>query len=85
VRVGHRQALIPNRPCSLAAGAVLFVRGKSCARKSCAERRPKETPLSLMWQGRFCILGTLVNRDKEKARGVKKSKAAVENSRLGGA
>ena len=30
VRVGHRQALIPNRPCSLAAGAVLFVRRKSC-------------------------------------------------------
>ncbi|WP_205700562.1 hypothetical protein, partial [Cobetia marina] len=28
VRVGHRQALIPNRPCSLAAGAVLFVREK---------------------------------------------------------
>ena len=29
VRVGHRQALIPNRPCSLAAGAVLFVRRKN--------------------------------------------------------
>ncbi|MDH2448971.1 hypothetical protein, partial [Cobetia sp. 2AS] len=34
VRVGHRQALIPNRPCSLAAGAVLFVRGKSGAIES---------------------------------------------------
>jgi hypothetical protein len=38
-----------------------------------------------MWQGRFCINGTLIKRDKEEARGVKKSKAAVENSRLGGA
>jgi len=53
-------------------------------RKNCAERRPKEAPLSLMWQGRFCIIGTLIKRDKEEARGVKKSKAAVENSRLGG-
>ena len=33
VRVGHRQALIPNRPCSLAAGAVLFVMRKSCAQE----------------------------------------------------
>ena len=34
VRVGHRQALILNRPCSLAAGAVLFVRRKKgCAGK----------------------------------------------------
>ena len=38
-----------------------------------------------MWQGRFCINGTLIKRDKEEARGVKKSKAAVENSRFGSA
>ncbi|WP_217485837.1 hypothetical protein, partial [Cobetia marina] len=44
VRVGHRQALILNRPCSLAAGAVLFVRRKNwrkrkaVSRKTCMEK-----------------------------------------------
>ena len=35
VRVGHCQALIPNRPCSLAAGAVLFVVRKVAQSKRC--------------------------------------------------
>ena len=43
VRVGHRQALIPNRPCSFAAGAVLFVRRKNWLnRKSVCRKRYME-------------------------------------------
>ncbi|WP_284893249.1 hypothetical protein, partial [Cobetia amphilecti] len=38
VRVGHRQALIPNRPCSFAAGAVLFVFKKSGAQETLAQK-----------------------------------------------
>ena len=40
VRVGHRQALIPNRPCSLAAGAVLFVPRKNHRREGHAWDKP---------------------------------------------